>query len=281
MVPHVQGPRTNVNPQSIWEILMQKSDLSRHLVVVAGGTGNVGAFIVEELVASGARVVVPSRSADKAASLRRHLEKKRPDLPFERLHTFTGDLADEGSVGRVLNAIETEAGHPTAAIATLGRFQPIRSLMATPPPRLHQVIDDYLIAHFAVARALLPGLQERGGRYVLVNGPLALQPSKEAALVSIATAGQQMLFKCLAKEFAGSRVSIIELINYAFLRNRQTEPTSTVPGEAVGTYTAYLLSDAAGDLHGETIHLDSMAPLERAGMRPLAAPESSRRTAPK
>lgn len=230
-------------------------------IVVAGGTGNVGSFIVRKLLNDGARVVVTSRSESKLESFREYL-RQFEELSHEDLYTFIGNISDQKDSKRLLNKIMDNVGTPDGTISTLGRFIPAPSLLTVDLNDLNNVIDNYLISHFVVARTFLPVYKSKGGTFVFVNGPLAISPRNAAGLVSIATAGQQMLFRALAEELQSSPARVTELMTYAFIRNRQTQPQSTVTGEAVGGLASWMVSDAAGNIHGESIHLKSMDKLK-------------------
>src|SRR5215217_2115037 len=69
--------------------------LSDHTVVVAGGTGNVGPFVVRALLERQATVVVPSRSEEKLGGLREYLSRHVGTTGLGRLRTFVGNLSDE------------------------------------------------------------------------------------------------------------------------------------------------------------------------------------------
>lgn len=239
--------------------------LTDHTVVIAGGTGNVGSFVVRALLERGATVAVPSRSEETLGELREHLSWHVSDTDFDRLHTFVGDLSDETEASELRQRIIGDVGRPDAALASLGTFVTAPSLLDADPDDLQQALDGYLHSHFMVARTFLPDLQESGGTYVLVQGPLAFEPWPESSadLVSIATAGQHMLFRALAEGVSESPAQVVELVSHAFLRNRRAQPSSPIPGEAVGAYAAYLLSGAAGaEIHGESVHLRSLDQLE-------------------
>jgi NAD(P)-dependent dehydrogenase (short-subunit alcohol dehydrogenase family) len=248
------------------EEAMRKLDGST--IVVAGGTGNVGTFIVGALLKHGATVVVPSRSQEKLAGLREHLQRPLDEVALSRLMGIVGDVGDEQDAARVAGRVVAEVGRPAGVVASLGRFLPAASLVAATAADLRQVLEGYTVAHFTVARTFLPGLDTHGGTYVFVNGPLAFQPweNSGAGLVSVATAAQQMLFRALSQERSGGPARVVELVSHAFLRDRQAQPGSTVPGEAVGEYVAHLLSGGAGDVHGRTIHLRSPDQLTEAGI---------------
>jgi NAD(P)-dependent dehydrogenase (short-subunit alcohol dehydrogenase family) len=157
-------------------------------------------------------------------------------------------------------------GVPDSVVASLGRWHAVPSLLAAQTADLERVLQDYLIAHFVAARTFLPGLRAGGGMYVMINRPLAFEisPHAHSALVATATAAQHMLFRALAQELEGSPVRVVEIVNHAFLRDKQTQPGSPLPGEAVGASVAELLSDAAPAVHGRSIQLDSSKALSRA-----------------
>lgn len=235
-------------------------------VVVAGGTGNVGGFIVRALLRQGATVAVPSRSERKIRDLRSYLSQHVEEKELARLHTLVGTVSDEVEGRKVVQEIRREVGVPEAVISLMGSWRPANSLLEAKEEDLDHVLEHYLKAHFGVARTFLPVLKERGGRYVFVNGPLAFEVWPRSGLVSIATAAQHMLFQVLAKEHEDSPVRIAELVTYAYIRNRQAQPGSPLPGDAVGAYAAHLVSELSMEVHGQSIHLRSLKLLEDAGL---------------
>ncbi len=240
------------------------SDLSNKTIVVLGGTGNVGSHIVGALLRHGAKAVVPSRSEEKLRGLEQFLQQRLAPSALQQLHTLTGDLTTQANADGLAERIVTEAGEPDGVVATIGSFLPARSLLATDSDALQQVLDNYIIANFHAARAFLPSFRTTAGKYVWLNGPLAFQPWKNSAagLVSIATAGQHMMFRALAQELEGTSAELIELVIYAYVRNRETQPGSAVSADAVGEHIAQLLGDAAGKHAGQSIHLRSADSIE-------------------
>jgi NAD(P)-dependent dehydrogenase (short-subunit alcohol dehydrogenase family) len=231
--------------------------LNDAMVVVAGGTGNVGSHVVRALLADGARVVVPSRSPEKLQDLVQYIASRVPAAALENLIALVGDVGEEADAQRVADQIVAELGVPTAVFASLGRFTPAPRLLESHAHTLQQVLRDYVTAHFATARAFLPHMRNAKSKYVFVNGPLAFEPWEHTAsgLVSIATAGQHMLFRALAQELKAESPQLIELVIYSFLRNRETQPGATVSGEDTGAFTADLVAGAVRASHGESIHL--------------------------
>ncbi|MEX0928446.1 MAG: SDR family NAD(P)-dependent oxidoreductase [Balneolales bacterium] len=232
---------------------------SNKVIVVAGGTGNVGTFLVASLLGSGATVVVPSRSEQKINDLKRHLSEQFNESSLNRLHAYQGNLSEENEAADLRQRIIQHTGEPDGVVATLGNLIPAPSLLEVGLSDLDNVIKGYLHAHFMAAKTFLPVLRDHGGNYVFINGPLALKPWKGsgAGLVSIATAAQQMLFKLLTQELEESRANISEVITYAFIRNKQTQPGSALTGEVLGDFVCRLSTGALNYAHGQTFQLRS------------------------
>jgi NAD(P)-dependent dehydrogenase (short-subunit alcohol dehydrogenase family) len=241
-------------------------------VVVVGGTGNVGPFVVRSLLERGATVAVPSRSQERLDGLRAHLGEQLDADALGRLHTFVGAAADEGAGAAVRERIVAELGEPDAVVASLGEWVAAPSVLAAPTEELQRALDGYVLNHLRLARTFVPALREAGGAYLMLQGPLAfdLYPGFDAELISIATAAQQMLFRALAQELEGSSVRIAELVCHTFIRERVTQPGAPVPGEAIGAYAAHVLSDAAAAPHGASIQLSSPDQLREIGLDPAA-----------
>ena len=241
------------------------STASEKVIVVAGGTGNVGGFIVRALLERGHSVAVPSRSAESLADLQAYLASHLATEHLQGLHMFTGTISSEIEGPEIAEEIADTLGEPHSVVALMGSWHGVDSLQEATQADLDYVLEHYLKAHFGVAQALLPHLQE-GGTYMSVNGPLAFDVWPGSALVSIATAGQHMLFKALASEYDEHPTSVCELVSHAYIRDRTTQPGSPLPGEGVGAFVAHLLLHGRARLHGESIHLRAMEQLDELGI---------------
>jgi NAD(P)-dependent dehydrogenase (short-subunit alcohol dehydrogenase family) len=222
-------------------------------ILVAGGTGTVGRYLVHAVLASGGTAIVSSRSAERLAAF----VQERDAQDGDRLVQLHGDLTDEREAGALLE----RAGPLDGAVASLGSFvaAPSASLLEAPAEDLQRAFDGYVAAHLATARAIIPALEPEGGGYVTIQGPLAFQPVfTTTGLVSVATAAQAMLARVLMKELAESRVRVNELVIYASL-GWGDDDAGAVSGADIGRYLAYLLSDAGAGVRGQTIHLMSPA----------------------
>lgn len=237
---------------------VQPDLLTDRRMLVAGGTGNVGRVVVEAFLAAGATVVVPSRSTEKLAELKSRLVSP----PGDHLIGIVGDLSDEADAVRVRYEVLDRAGPLDGVVSSLGRFVPAPSVLQASRAELQRALDGYLLAHFMVAKTLIPVLEERSGSFTFINGPLAFSPMfPGTGLVSIVTAGQAMLARTVMHEEADGRVRINELVIHTRFGDGDGEESGAVSRSDVARYLAYLASEAGAGVRGETIHLNTLEPL--------------------
>jgi NAD(P)-dependent dehydrogenase (short-subunit alcohol dehydrogenase family) len=103
-------------------------------ILVAGGTGNVGRHLVDAVLAAGGTAIVPSRSAEKLASV-----VDQYGAVDGRLVPLEGDIADEREAGVLLE----RAGRLHGAVASLGSFvgAPSTSMLDAPAADLQRALD--------------------------------------------------------------------------------------------------------------------------------------------
>jgi NAD(P)-dependent dehydrogenase (short-subunit alcohol dehydrogenase family) len=135
-----------------WDV-RELPSASGQTIVITGGNAGIGYFTAEQLAATGARVVLASRSPDKAASAMASIRENVPgaELEFVRL--------DLGSLASVQDAA-----------AELGLFGPIDVLInnagvVAPPARrqltldgLELVVGTNALGHFALTARLWSAL---------------------------------------------------------------------------------------------------------------------------
>ena len=254
-------------------------DLEGRTIVVAGGTGNVGRYVVGGLLEAGATVVVPSRSPDKLEAIKAVGQNGSTG----RVVTVLGDVTDEVDGPRIVQGLRNEVGPLHGAVASLGGFVPVPSILEASREQLATALEGYVRAHLGAAQNLVPAL-EGGGGYLFINGPLAFDLwSPEASLVSVVTAAQAMLARAVAKEVDGppseSRRSVPsapprvnELVIYTAVGWGEADKKSPVSPRDIGRYVAHLLSERAESTRGETIHLRSPDQLQVIGRRSPTGP---------
>lgn len=225
------------------------STLQGKKILIAGGTGKVGRYLVQAQLAAGATAIVPSRNPAKLDALEGSIDVDGR----ARFVRVVGDITNPNEAQRILE----RAGPLDGAVASLGEVVMAPEILNAPESDLRKALDGYVLAHFAAARALLPVLRERGGGYVTINGPLAFDLRLPGAgLVSVATAAQAMLARVLMQDPTNASVRMNEVVIYSAF-GWGNDDANLVSGADIGRFVTYLLSERGAAIRGETIHLRS------------------------
>lgn len=168
------------------------------LILVTGAARRVGAGIVSELHAAGARVALHYRhSADEAETLATALNAVRADSAF----TVGGDLARFGAAEEIAAAVMARAGRLDGLVNNASSFFP------TPLGRIDRAAWDELIGSnlmgpLFLSQALAPALQASRGAIVNIVDIHAERPLARYPLYCAAKAGLAGLTRALAIELA-------------------------------------------------------------------------------
>jgi NAD(P)-dependent dehydrogenase (short-subunit alcohol dehydrogenase family) len=161
-------------------------------VVITGGTGALGAAVVDGLLKAGASCTIPYRRESEAQRFA-HRDNTKVRL------IEIGDLADEATVARLYTGAS-----PWASIHIAGGFASGK-LVDTDKAALMAQIDGNLVSCFLCCRAAVNAMQAAGGgRIVNVAARPALEPRTGAGMAAytIAKSGVATLTIALAEEVA-------------------------------------------------------------------------------
>ncbi|WP_395697782.1 SDR family oxidoreductase [Methylocella sp.] len=167
--------------------------LSGKRVLVVGGSSGIGFGAAKAALASGASVVVVSRSADKV------------QLAAERLGVKVAghvlDTTDEAGIEGFF-ARERPFDHVIASAAKTK----VASVRELPLADAYQSMNSKFWGAYRVARA---AKINDGGSLTLVSGFLSIRPKKGAAIQGAINAALEGLTRGLALEFAPVRVNCV------------------------------------------------------------------------
>lgn len=213
-------------------------------VLVAGGAGGVGEGIVRALLAStGSTVIVTSRDPARLALLESRLEEY---AAARRLIGIAGNAGDPNGANAIAERVREEHGGIDVAIPSLGGWWEGGPLIETDSATWHAVRTEMLDTHVVFARTFVPELLRRaGGFYLGIGGGAALQPIRNASIVSIAAAAQLMLTRALALELADRDVRIAELVVNGPVRTRDSEAPARpnwITADQIGGVVAELVN---------------------------------------
>lgn len=178
------------------------------MAVVLGGAGEVGEGIVAGLLAAGARVAVPSRSAHRLETLSASLAEN--GFASDRVVPIIGNLSAAGDGAAILaRDVVATSGAPDLVVAALGGWDSGPPLADVPVHVWDRTMSDGLRAHHLAAHAFIPLLRSRpGASYVMINGAAARYPVAGSGAVSVAAAGELMMAQVLAAEESGHDIQV-------------------------------------------------------------------------
>jgi short-subunit dehydrogenase len=133
-------------------------ELAGKTVLLTGATGGLGRAMAQALAERGARLVLSSRKADA-------LEELAGSLPGDGHRSAVADLDEEGAAER----LAAEAGDVDVLVANAGLPASGR-VESFSPEELSRAVRVNLEAPMRLARALIPGMRERGaGQLVFIS----------------------------------------------------------------------------------------------------------------
>ena len=169
-------------------------------VVVAGGTGALGLAVTAEFLAAGWRVVVPGRSEESLAGLRKS----------EGLHTVVADLADPAGAAEVARVAGADDEASVRALVNLvGGYASGGRVHETPIEEFEAQLALNLRPTYLVTQAVLPLLIAAGGGSITcTSSGAAVKPFSGAAGYITAKAGVLALVDALAVEYKKDNVRV-------------------------------------------------------------------------
>lgn len=225
------------------------------VVLITGGTGQVGQVVVEYFAARGAQVVVPYRSAERWEQLRAQLG----ELASRVIGIAAGDLADPAAARALVEEALAQAGRVDAVLCLAGGFVGGRFTESGPEQWLQMMaINFWPTVH--VLRAAVPQLLAQGhGRIVTVGARTALEPAGGATAYVAAKGAVITLTQALARELRGSGVTVncIAPGTIDTPANREAmpkaDPKTWVKPEEIAALLWYLCSPEAAAVTGAVI----------------------------
>lgn len=228
-----------------------KIDFAGKTVLVAGGTGGLGRAVSLAFLDEGAKVVVPYRSEAEFAELK-HASGQRESQLMGR----TVDVLDEAAVARLVE----DAGTVDALVNTVGAYVGGVELWKLGAADLDRMLNLNLRSGFVLAKAVLPGMLERGrGAVVNVSAKAALDHGSGASAYAASKAASLAMMDSLAAETRGTGVRVNSVLPSIIdtKANREAMPGAKFDAwpkpEDIAKVILFLASDAAKVVHGAAV----------------------------
>lgn len=183
---------------------MRYDHLDGKIALITGASGGIGLKVAELLAASGARVVLNGRSAERIAQAAAGIAATPGQVV-----TAVGDVADYASAVAVAEAAARLDGGIDILVSAgaQGSVRPMPFADMT-GDELVQAFHSRFFARINPVHAALPYLRVRGGSVVLVGTDAGRHPTPGESIVGAFGAGVIMMTKALAKEFARWRIRV-------------------------------------------------------------------------
>ncbi len=240
--------------------------LSGKTALVTGGSRGIGRAVCLRLAGLGARVYVNYVSrADSATTVVAEIEKaggKAAAIGF--------DVADGSAVQSAIAQIVGEAGGLDILVNNAGITRD-SLILRMKEEDWDAVLDTNLKGAFLCAKAAAkPMMKQRGGRIINISSVSGISGNAGQVNYSAAKAGLIGLSKSLARELAPRKITV-NCIAPGFIESEmldtlpqemQEELKKSIPlggfgsTEDIAGAAAYLASDDAGYITGETLHIN-------------------------
>jgi 3-oxoacyl-[acyl-carrier protein] reductase len=237
-------------------------ELNGRKALVTGASGGIGEEIARVLHANGAVVGLHGTRVEKLQALAGELG--------DNAHIFPADLADPDAVKALGKQAEEDLGGVEILVNNAGITRD-GLFVRMSDEDWDSVINVNLSAVFRLTRELThPMMRRRFGRIINITSVVGVTGNPGQANYCAAKAGMIGFSKSLAQEIASRNVTVncvapgfIESAMTDRLNDKQKDAImSAIPMRRMGTGTevasavAYLATDAAGYITGQTIHVN-------------------------
>jgi len=241
-------------------------DLSGKTALVTGASGGIGSAIAYALAKQGARLALSGSNGDK---LRVFREQLNDEIGGDHVE-ITCNLSDSGDVEKLVPATVDTLGKMDILVNNAGITRD-NLAMRMKDDEWEQVIKVNLEAAFRLMRASArPMMKARSGRIISITSVVGTTGNPGQMNYAAAKAGLVGMSKSLGQELA-SRGVTVNCVAPGFIRTAMTDELPDAQKEAlnakipmgrmgeggdIGAAVAYLASDEAAYLTGQTLHVN-------------------------
>jgi 3-oxoacyl-[acyl-carrier protein] reductase len=241
---------------------MLKIDLSGHIAVITGASGDLGRVMVRTLAQCGASVAINYlKNKEKAESLQKEAESLGV-----RAITVQADVTNADAVNAMQQTIAKHLGDPDIIINNaVIQYQPWTSVLEQPLKDYQSQFDSCILHNVLMAKAFVPAMiPKRWGRVIGINTECAVQCTPGQSAYAAAKRGMDGVLRVLAREIGEHQITVNQIAPGWMISDRvrdagterQAEYEAKIPLRRRGTdqdianAVAFLASDLAGYVTG-------------------------------
>ena len=252
---------------------MSKFSLQGKVALVTGGSYGIGFAIAKGLAVAGATVVfndINQELVDKGLAAY--------EAAGIKAYGYVCDVTDEDAVQDMVKKIAAEVGVVDILVNNAGIIRRI-PMIEMESRDFRKVIDVDLVAPYIVAKAVIPGMMEKGhGKIINICSMMSELGRETVSAYAAAKGGLKMLTRNICSEYGqyniqcnGLGPGYIETPQTAPLRERQPDGSrhpfdqficAKTPAERWGTPedlmgpALFLASDASDFVNGQVLYVD-------------------------
>ncbi|MDG2501524.1 MAG: 3-oxoacyl-ACP reductase FabG [Porticoccaceae bacterium] len=239
--------------------------VEQKVALVTGASRGIGAAIADDLGTAGHIVIGTATTEAGAEKISQRLASKNIAGRGIMLN-----VTDADSIDTVLKAIIEEFGAPTVLVNNAGITKD-NILMRMKEDEWMDVVNTNLTSVFRLAKACVrPMTKARWGRIINISSVVGSMGNGGQSNYSASKAGVEGFARALAKEL-GSRSITVNTVAPGFIDTDMTKDLPDANKEAmltqiplarlgapeeIAAVVSFLISDAAGYITGETIHVN-------------------------
>ena len=237
----------------------------RRVALVTGASRGIGRAILEVLGKQGLIVIGTATTESGAQAIDARLKEAGI-----RGAGMLLNVTDKAAVEQCIKAINEQFGTPTVLVNNAGITRD-NLMMRMKDEEWDEVIDTNLTSVFRVTKACLRGMTKaRWGRIINISSVVGSMGNAGQANYAAAKAGMDGFARALAREI-GSRAITVNNVAPGFIDTDMTRelpqeqrdflaqqiPLGRLGGpEEIAGVVAFLVSDAAAYITGETVHVN-------------------------
>ena len=253
--------------------ILSSFSLAGRTALVTGGAYGLGFAMARALAGAGARVAFNCRSQE-------NLNKALEDYAACGVDArgYLCDVTDETQVARLVETIENDLGPIDILVNNAGVIRRVpMTEMST--EEFRQVVDIDLVGPFICAKAVIPGMADRGhGKIINICSMMSELGRETVSAYAAAKGGLKMLTRNICAEYGGANIQCngigpgyIATPQTAPLRERQPDGSRHpfdqfivsktpagrwgVPEDLMGP-AVFLASDASNFVNGHILYVD-------------------------